>query len=168
MIDYETRYFRWLSNRVNVRAQSPAWHTIQALHECDFQWSVDFDENRAEDGKHLRREFAFDHDSSDIPPEWFDEPCTFFEMLVGISDKMAIQLDRTTATSFWHIMRNLGITKSAAMELGGLYAMVDAVNNRRYYRDGFGGMFPLHNPLLDQREVEIIQQMYDYILEKKL
>lgn len=39
------------------------------------------------------------------------------------------------------------------------------LNSRYYKSDGFGGLFPLSNPMGDQRYVEVWYQMMAYLAE---
>ena len=51
-------YFEWLCSLVKAEKKySMLW---QKLHDMDFVWIVDRDENRAEDGKYLRYIFTID------------------------------------------------------------------------------------------------------------
>lgn len=165
--EYDRRYFNWLCEKVGVRRNSPAHETLSGLYLMPFRSDVHFDENRIDDGIHLRTEFGFDHDTSDIPEEWFDEECKFLEMVVALSERMGMHIDQTTRATFWHIMRNLGISRLEVESLTDLARIVDAVNERTYEANGNGGLFPLKGECRDQREIELFAQMQDYILENR-
>lgn len=165
--EYDRRYLNWLCNKVGVRRNSPSHETLAGLYLMPYYSEVEFDENRAEDGIYMRSEFSFDHDTSDIPEEWFDEPCRFLEMLVALSERMGMHVDKTTPSTFWHLMRNLGIARNDSVSITELGRIVEAVNDRAYSEDGSGGLFPLKVATTDQRDVELFRQMQDYIMENR-
>lgn len=77
----------------------------------------------------------------------------------------------SAAECFWHLMDNVGLRISDwDYEERRMHGYVDqvlqALNNRTYDKDGRGGLFPLHDPGVDQTKVEIWYQMNYYLLER--
>ena len=75
---------------------------------------------------------------------------------------------------FWELISNLGLEKYSKRGWKGtnVYFEIDEILNiwleRRYDEDGKGNIFPLKDPIKDQKTVEIWYQMQSYLLEKNL
>ena len=99
-------------------------------------------------------------------------------MLVALSQRMAFQIstgpdDNPVGKCFWEMIENLGLTPIDPFHpylQDKLYEMdqkVDIFIERKYHRDGYGGLFPLHSKgAKDQRVTEIWYQMMAYLKEK--
>lgn len=141
---------------------------VEALFKSRFEWFVDFDKNRAADGVALRREFAFANNDikGTFSPEWYAMECSMLEMMVGLSKRMSMQTDNSIDQCFWHIMRNVGLSQTSSEE--DVRVASEKITDRLYNYDGSnGGLFPLKGPEKDQRQVELLYQMYAYILENE-
>lgn len=164
-------YFKWLVALVLPAIRSEYGDVVRVLDilfRSRFEWFVDFDRNRAADGMALRREYSFEHnDKRDkFDREFFEVECSMLEMLVALSKRMSIQTDISTSRCFWHMMRNIGLDPDSSAEE--VNEASDKIVSRSYERDGSdGGLFPLENPDRDQRQVELLYQMYAYILENE-
>lgn len=162
----ERQYFDWLLRRVG--AEKHISLCLQ-LYETDFNWFVPNDDNRAEDGKMLRREFLdeFNHDDHWI---WSDRKCSMLELILGISLRLSYDTEYNADIWFWEILQNLNLTqykdeyydRSVDRHVS---RVLEKVNDRTYTRKGFGGLFPLNKTNEDQRKVEIWYQMSAYLLE---
>lgn len=146
------------------------WH----LHKKPFSWFVPNDDNRAEDGKHLREIFADNMLGEDCP--CLDGPCSVLEMLVALAIRMEDILHVPNEPSkvdvwFWEFIDNLELDvfkdrdryqdeKALANS-----RKLDMFMSRTYHPDGRGGLFPLKRPETDQRNVEIWYQMMSYLNE---
>lgn len=164
----DERYFEWLCAMVGVRPTGTASDILMTLHKLPFTPEVDRDENRFEDGQSLRRAFTFETDVRYIPDCWYNEECSFLEMVVALSERMGLHIDADTPTTFWHLMRNLGLSKTSEVSAEEIYMIVKTVNDRTFDRDGYGGLFPLRVATRDQRDIELYAQMQDYIMELDL
>ena len=111
-------YFEWLKSLVEAEEEySFLWWK---LHNTDFIWLIDRDENRAEDGKYLRYIFTVSaYDRIDFNQEEVDEylsgPCSVMELLVGLARRMEHDImenddlgDRTPEW-FHDMIKNLGL-----------------------------------------------------------
>lgn len=170
-------YLNWLYSQVgSTKTRSKErtyWHLLRQLFTTEFVWFIPNDDNRCVDGQDLRYEFLEDHEIDDVDQFWLDEPCSFLEMLVALSRRLAFLADGEPRDWFWHLIGNLDLTRcNDAYYNDGLKAVVvetvDRVIWRQYYENGHGGLFPLRNATRDQRKVEIWYQMNAYLMEHGL
>lgn len=172
----EETYFKWLAAQVvNVRLRSPRlsyWNILRQLFVTEFIWTVRNDDNRAEDGKELRLRFLEEHSNEETRNGWLTQECSFLEMLIALSGRLAFQTDGVSpAKWFWHLMNNvdLHVTDEAYDDLSYAAfaeAVLANVNNRTYYHNGRGGLFPLNTSQIDQTRVELWDQMNYYLIER--
>lgn len=105
-------YYTWLCHIIDMNHHRKYSRLIRYLRSKEFYYSVPNDANRAEDGKHLRREYlaAGNFLSTDL---WEDEPCSVLEMLVALSTRLSndIMPDYGYPVSywFWQMIGNLGL-----------------------------------------------------------
>lgn len=169
-------YFKWLYRQVgSTRAKDPKktyWSLLRHLFTTEFVWFVPNDDNRVEDGKDLRLEFRNDNHIHDIDPDWMSQGCSFLEMMVALSRRLAFQTESRPAWWFWHLMDNLELSfltdAQYAKEKPERYiqSVLEAVIWRTYRYDGKGGLFPLQYPERDQCDVEIWYQLNAYLIER--
>src|SRR5207344_3375944 len=167
---FEGLYFNWLCAKViDTRTTLPSqtyWKLFKQLHTTEFVWLINMDENRANWGKELRREFLIAADAPDNP-EWREIlGCSVFEMLIALSRHLDFQTDESYQQWFWEMLANLGLDEcNDASNFDPQY--VDDILNtfiwRTYEPNGRGGLFPLRKLVKeDQREVEIWYQFFAY------
>lgn len=166
-------YFKWLYGQVsNVKLKNPSrtyWSLLKLLHTKEFVWIIPNDDNRLEDGRLLRFEFAETHVYEyDIPDDWMSLECSMLEMLIALSRRLSFEDDKPVDEWFWHLMENLGI--HGCSDRGGwseqdVDEILDVVIWRTYEPDGRGGLFPLVDADEDQRDVEIWYQQSAYMIE---
>ena len=158
-------YFEWLYNKafdtdmyVNMAYE---------LFETPFEWSVDFDGNRAADGISLRREFLFECGESREHYDWDDSSCSFLEMMVALASKLSMLLDKSLPSSVANMMRNtsLSTVTNSRYYTGCAESIAEDIMSRNYSYDGEGGFFPLNNATTDQRNVELLTQLNQYVVE---
>lgn len=166
-------YLTWLYSQVgSVKLTTKTrtyWSLLRQLHSTEFVWQIRNDDNRVEDGRDLRLEFIAEEDESDPDPAWMDLGCSMLELLVVLSRELFFQVEGEPRDWFWHLIDNLGIRINdreydRRAELA-IDAACKAVIFRTYSSDGRGGLFPLHRPNDDQRDVEIWYQLNAYLLE---
>lgn len=170
----ENLYFNWLYAKVadfNARTPSLTFDTLfKTLHNTEFVWLLLGDDNRAEDGKELRREFLL---MGDIPdhPEWRTQyPCSVFEMLIGFSRRAEKNTGEPAKEWFWEFLRNLNLSEvndASGVDPEEIEDTLKMMMYRTYQPNGDGGLFPLENPQSDQREEEIWQQFCDYLVDQQ-
>lgn len=136
---------------------------FEQMHKKEFSWFIPNDDNRVEDGLELRYKLLGVSDKG-------DDPCSFLEMLIALSQRAAFESNKSTVVWFWHLMNNLNLADYRdeyypELEPFEVEHIMDRVINRTYDADGLGGLFPMHNTRGDQREVEIWYQLASYLLE---
>lgn len=169
-------YFNWMyhivcNNRYSPNASYRKLFT--RLHEIDFYYLIDMDDNRAGDGIDLRYRFGNEcsYDHSLIAEYLDDRPCSVLEMLVALSIRCEEDImddpdigDRT-GKWFWDMIANLGLSSMNDIRYDERYVddVVDRFLNREYRRNGEGGLFTIRNCDRDLRDVEIWYQMCWYL-----
>lgn len=174
----ENLYFNWLCAKVyhvrNSRSPETSYDgLLRILHNTEFAWTISGDDNRAEDGKELRREFLI---MGDIPDhlEWRTmTPCSVFEMLIAFAKRAEFYTDFSTREWFWTMIDNLGLkgVTDAEFNVVDPLEVIDTLEHfmwRRYLPNGDGGLFPLTNPSRDQTQIEIWDQFSDYLVDRRL
>lgn len=167
----ESIYFNWLHAKINrVRVPTPSlthWKLLLELQKTEFAWFVPLDDNRAEDGKELRREFLRTN-RIQIFSDWMDVPCSVLEMLVAFSRRASFLTDRSPRDWFWEMLDNLELTQftDADFDLFKVNDILYCFVWRTYDYNGRGGLFPLQHPRHDQRKVEILDQFSEYLDER--
>jgi hypothetical protein len=170
---FENAYFNWLCAKVNyVMNPTPSltyWNLLRALHNTEYVWILAGDDNRAEDGLELRREFIMEVETPDHP-EWRRAPgCSVLEMLIAFSRRAEHMTGQKAKDWFWEMIDNLGLKEvndgheATEEDIGEI--LYDFVW-RQYEYNGHGGLFPLDDPTRDQQEVEIWYQFCDYLADK--
>lgn len=166
-------YFTWLYGKVgSVETANPSktyWTLCRKLFTKEFIWFVPNDDNRAEDGRDLRREFIEEERVLDVSEDWMRLGCSVFEMLIALSRRLNFEADHISARDwFWILITNLGFefcNDANGFNDERVDEAIDCMVWRTYRPDGYGGLFPLREPHQDQREVEIWYQLSAYILE---
>ena len=171
-------YLTWLYSQVSsVQNRNPEhnhWLLLKQLYITQFDGYVPNDDNRVADGKDLRIEFlqSTGYPLDDPYGYWFDLGCSMLEMIIALARRAAFE-DESLGSPvewFWRMIHNLeldGYTDNV-FEISiqeEVEEVLDRLNNRRYSRDGSGGLFPLRNATEDQRKVELWTQMSAYLLE---
>ncbi len=180
--DIDQDYFAWLCEMVHIDQMDRSYMNLaKDLHHRKFYSLVSHDENRASDGQELREYYMREINY----PKYLEleGECSVLEMLIGLARRMDFETnnpydingpkDKTTYW-FWEMIDNLGLMKfsdDVYYQNGGankVDKILDRFLNRRYSKDGTGGLFPLDNPRRDQREVEIWYQMNSYLAEREM
>lgn len=165
-------YFIWLYSQVgDPDIKNPArtyWRIFKHLFTKEFVWIVPNDDNRIEDGRDLRYEFVGDLALKKVDQDWMKLGCSMFELLVGLSRRLAFECDGEPRDWFWHLMENLDFRQHndrSTFDIAQVDEILDRVIWRTYDYDGRGGLFPLRHADRDQRKIEIWYQLNAYILE---
>lgn len=167
----DDQYLTWLYSQVaEVKTRKSSrtyWGLLKKLFTIEFVWFIPNDDNRAEDGRELRCEWASEKDIS-ADPEWLSLGCSFLEMLIGMSRRLAFETERDAASWFWHLINNmelLGFNDRSDFSERVVEDRTSAVIWRTYDWHGRGGLFPLRNAQRDQRKVELWYQLSEYLLQ---
>lgn len=182
-MDYErikTEYLCYLMNRAKIDAEGDYGYLNLCKVLMDFQFIpiVEMDENRCYECRDLRREFSYDYDEEygDILDGIYGEYGTMMELLVVLAEKMDYDLadsefEAGAGKWFMEMLGNCGLATAfnTSFEQDGFEEEVTDILCTIVYRkfgwDGEGSLFPLQWPRQDQRNVELIIQMNNYIEE---
>ena len=174
----DSGYFRWLCDKAGINLD-PAFgqsyvKLAHILSENTFYSVVPRDIHRAKDGVRLRLDY---YDICGKMPKNRDEDASFLEVLVALSMRMSdLTVDGNDGgyavkKFFWELLRNIKIDifddkkwVPGSTE-GYIKWVLRTVCQRIIQRDGSGGFFPLKDPKMDQRSVEIWYQMNAYLME---
>lgn len=164
-------YLEWLNDQVGdsvFHRKRTYWRILKQLLDKEFVWVVANDDNRIADGKDLRKEFVDETGLKNVDECWINQGCSMLELMIGLSRRLAFDLEGRPRVWFWHLMQNLYISKfddASNFSTSEVDDILEKVIWRRYQPDGFGGLFPLKFPKEDQREVELWYQLSAYVLE---
>lgn len=162
-INNEEAYFNWLCEKINHKENFKKYgYLCSWLYNIDFYSILPNDDNRLVDGHKLRELYGI---------ILVDKPCSMLEMLISLADRMDYILynhreGNQISRWFWLLIENLNLesvendddnTKN--------HIIITRFLERKYSRNGSGGLFPLKYTRKNQREVEIWYQMMDYIAE---
>jgi len=167
-------YFQWLYRQVGRAGTNRAkthWKLLRQLYSKEFVWLVPNDDNRVIDGVQLRWLFVAESQLDKVDASWMKMGCSVFEMLLALSHRLAFEADGKAVDWFWFLLRNLGLEDFTDSNYDGFIKDVDEILEKLIYRlyrpDGQGGLFPLKDPTVDQRHVEIWYQMSMYLHENQ-
>lgn len=170
-------YFTWLSNLVceNRYAKQVSFNKLLThLHNTDFRYSIQNDENRAEDGIDLRYRFAMSQgygDYVDYVADALDGPCSVLELMVAL----AVRCEETitddpyvgnrTGQWFWGMVANLGLGSMLDSKYNERFVddVLTRFMDREYEPDGTGGLFKVRGHTHDLRTAEIWHQLCWYL-----
>lgn len=178
-------YLRWLEPQIREddglsNPNREFWGLLALMYEKEFRPLVANDDNRWMDGLELRTEFCNDFRvrmsarrrepyRSFLDKELPNPPCSFLEVLIGISRRFSFTAGGSAPGWAWVLLNNLNLHRMAdPLSRGKARRAADIIEvctSRNYEPDGSGGFFPLQDPQEDQRQVEIWYQMAAYIGE---
>jgi hypothetical protein len=174
-------YLHWLASQIRGEDDGHPDRTYEGL--CTIMYETEFiflphvpnDNNRIGDGLDLRVEFChemdiplgdagrFLHKTVPVPP------CSFIEVLIGLSRRLAFIAGGRAEGWAWELMNNLvlhritdPVGRSKARQAKDI---LESCIWRNYAPDGRGGFFPLKQPYEDQTQVELWYQMAAYVNE---
>lgn len=162
-------YFDWLYFQVvNMNSDKRYRKLLSTLHNIDFRYFIDYDENRASDGENLRWYYV-DDGGDDSILEW-RRPCTVLEMIISVAMRMDTIVGDTDGILdirhfFWVMMDNLDLAWmiDEKYDKNYIYGKVTMFLDRNYESDGYGNIIYIRNCKEDLREVEIWSQMCWYL-----
>lgn len=177
----EEEYFEWLVGIVHGDdPEEPFYNLLATMHNCIFRWTTDLDENRAADGRELRRSWD-EQCFAPMSDRKFDifmrEPVSCLEVLIGLAIRIQDEImwnpdkgDRVPVW-FWQMVENLGLKDLDDDHFYGsksserVTEILENWMDREYSRDGFGSIFPIPKCNRDLRRVQIWSQMSEYFLK---
>jgi hypothetical protein len=171
--ELDSMYFGWLYAKVvhtlNNSPYNRFYKLMKSLYGTEFVWQLSGDDNRAEDGTDLRREFLVETKNSDDSDWRQTDGCSMLEMLIALSRRCEFQTEETAHDWFWEMLENLELSQfndGAFPEEEIVADILDDFNWRRYRYNGTGGIFPIEHPSEDQRSVEIWYQFHEYLADQ--
>ena len=163
-------YLKYLTSLVTPQRGQRFGSLLNHLYDTEFHYSILNDGNRSYDGLALREEYGEQHGEILI-----NAPCSVLEMLIGLSRRMGYlflgsKYERPYGEWFWILIENLGLEyfdndQIDFLGLDEIDVILDVWLDRRYERNGEGGLFPLRRARRDQRKIEIWDQMSMWIAE---
>lgn len=141
---------------------------LYLLHDIEFTYTIQRDENRAADGVDFRYQFGLDrgYPNSYIKEHLDVRPCSVLEMMVALAYRIedTIMDDYTygnrTGQWFWNMLTSLGLGDMRDSHFDERHAeeIIFRFLDRRYSKNGHGGLFTLNHTKKDLRKVEIWYQ----------
>lgn len=170
-------YFDWIYRLVCTDARGRSYRKLLCqLYDTPFHYIISMDGNRAEDGVDLRYRFGYEHEieGSAIASCLDNRDCSVLEMTVALAIRCEEHImdnpdigDRT-GEWFWNMIANLGLMEMTDKQYDRRFVEERLVRfmDRKYERDGQGGLFRLHRyNHIDMRSTEIWYQAMWYFDE---
>ena len=142
------------------------------LHNRDFYYILDMDENRAIDGIEMRKEFFSSHRiNTDRDLYYYEKPCSILEMMVALSQRCcdSIMDDGSgldyIGELFRLMLQNLGLLTipNDRFDQEMVNDILDRFIDRKYSPDGKGSLFYIPGCSEDLRGMEIWSQAMWYL-----
>lgn len=163
-------YYSWLCDIIGGTGDYS--FLIKELHKLDFYWFIKNDDNREEDGKALREEFAYEKGYESIHE--LDGPCSLLEMILALACRFegGLSYDPDDCDNvpkyFWEMLDNLGLLQydDVHFDEEKVRYICDTFCDRNGNCDTFFTLFPLKGgQTWDPMTTEIWYQMQAYIAE---
>jgi len=167
----DDQYLLWLIHCVGAEEYTKVCNTMQKIV---FDASVPNDDNRAAEGKDLRRQFLEQHNyHTSVYYMWLAPPASIFETLAALTDHAEFMTGISKDKWFKIFLGNLHIENCHDGRWSGAVSRkvqraLEMFNHRHYMPSGHGGLFPIQNSIYDQREIEIWYQMCAFIQENQM
>lgn len=181
-------YLKWLLRLINADNYKEKSYVklCSLLNKVPFKPVIKLDENRLSDVQSLLREtyiqsqsdwYRINADEETI--EFSKWPVSFLELIISLAMRIDLDFMReinevdNTRIYFWILVRNLGFLEYDDEHWGedAIISIVNRLNivqDRKYDFDGKGGLFPLENSEVDQRNVQIWNQLCQFVSQKFL
>ena len=174
--ELNNEYFEWMCQLVcNERySRGLSYQKLLGhLHNIDFQYVIPMDSNRAEDGIDLRYRFGYEksYEGPMIASFLDNRPCSVLEMLISLAFRCEENIMNNPDVGnrmgqwFWNMIVNLGLGSMNDSRFDPKYTddVIFRFMDRKYKRDGEGGLFTIEHCKYDMRSVEIWYQMNWYL-----
>lgn len=180
-------YLEWLLRLINADNYKGKSYIklCNLLNKIPFSPIVKLDENRIADVQTLLREnyiqsqsewYRLENDEIMKIPEY---PVSFLELIITLAMRIDLDFMReingidNTRIYFWILVRNLGFLEYDDEHWGedAIISVINRINivqDRKYDFNGNGGLFPLENSEIDQRTVQIWNQLCTFVSQKFL
>ena len=180
-------YLVWLLNLINADNYKGKSYIklCSLLNKIPFKPVMKLDENRSSDVQSLLREtyiqsqsdwYRLNNDEIMELPAW---PVSFLELIISLAMRIDLDFMReingidNTRIYFWVLVRNLGFLSfdDDNWNEDSIISVVNRLNivqERKYDFNGNGGLFPLENAEMDQRNVQIWNQLCQFVNQRFL
>lgn len=180
-------YLEWLLRLINAdNYQGKSYIKLcSLLNKIPFNPIMKLDVNRNSDVQSLLREtyiqsqsdwYRLNNDEIMELPTW---PVSFLELIISLAMRIDLDFMReingidNTRIYFWVLVRNLGFLSFDDDDWNedSIISVVNRLNivqERKYDFNGNGGLFPLENAEIDQRNVQIWNQLCQFVSQKFL
>lgn len=137
---------------------------VRTLYTIPFRWVHPMDKNRYMDALYMRNEYYY----------IVDDEISVLEVLIALSVRMEKDImapamgENDYFRWFWGMIEHLELDEfdENNYDEGWILKIIDAFLDRKYDKNGEnGGLFPLHFCNRDAREMEIWDQMNEYLVE---
>ena len=166
-------YFDWLSGMVSkpkISKRLSYRKLLVFLHATEFRYTIDMDENRAEDGKDLRYRYARESGWPDVP-DCLEGPCSVLEMMIALAIRCEewimdnTEYGNRTDQWFWSMVTSLGLGSMNDERFDKVCAsdVIERFLDREYKPNGKGGLFTINDCEDDLRDIEIWIQLCWYL-----
>lgn len=176
--ELNSEYFDWMCQLVCNRRYIGGLSyqkLLRFLHNIEFNYTIEMDGNREEDGIDLRYRFGYEnsYEHAMISSYLDNRPCSVLEMMIALSIRCEEHImddpdiGNRTGQWFWDMIENLGLREMTDARYSEDYAedVIQRFLDRRYKRNGEGGLFTVKHCRRDLRIVEIWYQMCWYLDE---
>ena len=158
-------YLEWLSEIAipDTDKRLSYQKLLSELYSTEFTWFVKNDDNRAGDGLELRR--TYKNETGLLCTN--QGPCSVLEMMVALAKKCEDRfmydpdLGDRTGEWFWEMIVNLGLDRMDdwAFDYDAFDEIMERLLNRKYDKNGYGGLFYIEGTRIDMRKTEIWYQL---------
>lgn len=161
-------YLKWLLDKVslNVRWENRYSLLMESLSECEFKVLVDRDENLIAHSEDLREDYE------DETGEIVEGPVSLLEVMVVLcikAEDIMQSFDGIDCERWFDAMlvssQLIGYDNDHFVNRIDIVERIEAIVDRKYFRDGYGGLFyiPIIRKDIDLREIELWYQLLWYI-----
>lgn len=172
-VPLDQRYLEWLYSLVEDSSRRPHaqyWQLFEQLYNTPFVWFVPNDDNRIEDAREIRNEYA-NIDIHGVEDYWMAMDISVLELIMAMSRRVSFQFNESPGPWFWVLLDNLGLLEFddrywSSRSRRAVIQIVYIFMHRTYEPNGHGGLFPLQHAVEDQRGLELWDQMSQYTLER--
>lgn len=174
--EIKNEYFDWMYNLVCGDRYSGASFIklLRYLHDTEFRYLIPKDQNRAEDGRSLRRRFILRNDYEDCYDyviNALEGPCSVLEMMIALDIRCEEDIMDSTdvgdRSGQWFrgmiVSLGLGHMHDDNFDEQYVYDVIERFLDRDYEPNGRGGLFTIRHCDDDLRDVEIWWQLCWYL-----
>ena len=173
----EKMYYIWLLDAVSSKSEQSTYNLLfTTLYFTEFVSYDEFDDNLKENALSLRDEF-YDFSKTtikliDIYGE-IDAPTNVLEVMIYIACRIENTImsnadfgDRT-GLWFWYMMESLDIIQydNDNFDEPNVVQKLENFIERRYEKNGYGGLFTLEDSKIDARKTNIWQQAMSFVTD---